>query len=45
MVYCKTLWTLSSLFIVSLTKNWLPYVPLSAKYNVVYYICDPVRGS
>ena len=33
----KILWMLISLLIVSLMINWLPYVPLSAKINVVYY--------
>ena len=34
----KMLWTLTLQFTVILTKNWFPYVPLSAKANVVYYI-------
>ena len=36
----KTLWTIISLFIVSQMTNWPPYVPLSAKANVVYYMSD-----
>ena len=33
----KTVWILTSLLIVSLTINLLPYVPLSAILNGVYY--------
>ena len=39
----KTLWTIISLFIVSQMTNWPPYVPLSAKANVVYYMSDHCR--
>ena len=33
----KILWMLISLLIVSLIKNWLLCVPLTANINVVYY--------
>ena len=35
--FLKMLWMLISPFIVNPMKNWLPYVPLGAKINVVYY--------